>query len=179
MIPKMFKLENIEKKDSSFIWNTILLPISLLLEFLYFRKYWGLICDEMITNDALWNFLDKNDFGYTGKSFVKYGLVEDYEYLQLYKDKLQETINKEFVLNLSDIIEKNSSFDLENHLILTTEVDYSMDDAGEKKPFQYFMVSIYFHRLPMLQQKFKKFIWSTVAILMVTMITTIITKILL
>lgn len=176
MIRKMFKLENIENKDSSLLWNTILLPISLLLEFLYFRKYWGLICDEMITNDALWNFLDKNDFGYTGKSFVKYGLVEDYEYLQLYKDKLQETINKEFVLNLSDIIEKNSSFDLENHLILTTEVDYSIED---KKPFQYFMVSIYFHRLPMLQQKFKKFIWSTVAILMVTMITTIITKIIL
>ena len=83
-------------KFKRFIYN-ILCPIFFLLEYLCYIYFWkNIVIKEMLSSDEIVDFLDKNEFGYTGNYVLKSDLLSNNEfYERLSLDESKEIIKKE------------------------------------------------------------------------------------
>lgn len=104
------------------LFRIIFVPIFLLFEFLLIRFYWNkIIFPEFITNDNLFNFIDKNDFGIKFGKFFKKDLIEG-ELESNDNEIIKHRINSEFVKELGNLITLSSKIDIENYINIRTEV---------------------------------------------------------
>lgn len=169
-IIEKFKIYSfLEKNDHSTFgkwFKIILAPIWFLLEYICYIKYWKkIIVPEMITNDKIFDFLDKNDFQYTGDSFCTKDLLDDYENLRgLSLEESRQKIRKEFVESLFALISENCSLNIEDLLTLQVFTQSIIKKiSGEYFRANVYEVCIQYWRLWYLRKaKFSTIVWNAV-----------------
>lgn len=175
------KLEGQDVTNSGRLFRILLAPIWLLLEYLCYRKYWHkILIPELITNDNIFDFLDKNEFEYRKNKLIKKDLVEDYEKLNgRTESEIKQIIKADYVEALVKLISENCSTNIEDFLNLQVIVETEIREIdGEYFRASLFTVIIQFHRLWWLQ-KAKKYtlIWTMLVLLIILISTFIITYI--
>jgi hypothetical protein len=117
-------------------------PILLILESIYFIKYWNIIKRELITKDKIFKFLDENGFGYINMRLVKKDIISpDHPLYTTSNDvnvtleKLKNVIQKDFIQSLSKLIEENSKYDIMNYINVTVRTYIKMYRATEETYF--------------------------------------------
>lgn len=156
-------LELTETNKTYKFFYYLFLPITYLLEYICFRYYWKFILENLLTNDEMVNFLDKNEFGINSYKIYKKDIIEQDEFLNhLNLDELKLQIKKEMSTELIKKISEISAFDLENYINITVNI-YIID--GIK---QYEIQIKYFRHYMINYLKSKLFIWI---ILMISVLT--------
>ena len=125
---------NLSTKFRRFIY-TIFIPLFIILEYLVYRFFWKkIVIVEMLTNDEIVNFLDKNEFAYKGNKIYKQDLITSNEFFdRLNLDESKQVIKKEFVETISELLSKNIPLNIEEYitLIVNTEIKIIKGDDGE------------------------------------------------
>ena len=159
-------------KTKSLIQN-ILCPIFLLLEYMCYKYFWkNIVIKEMLSSDEIVDFLDKNEFGYTGNYILKSDLLsynEFYDRLDL--NEAKQLIKKDFVTAISEIITKNISINIEDfiNLTVTTEIKIINKNNNTFKE-KIYTVKLQFSRYYFLQQIIKKFYAWIIIVLSLTIL---------
>jgi len=143
-------------------------PIFLLFEYLCYKYFWkNIVIKEILTSDEIVDFLDKNEFGYTGNYILKSDLLSDNEYYdRLDLEEARKLVKKDFVSAISELITKNISINIEDFitLLVTTEVKIISKNNNINKA-KIYTVKLQFSRYYFLQQIIKKFyIWITIVL---------------
>lgn len=106
----------------------IFIPIFLLLEYLIYIYYWKLtILKDLLTSDAIVDFLDRHDFEYQGNKLKKIDLLSSNEYYDI--ENLSEAnilIKKDYTLAIDNLISIETVFDIENYITIKTETDFKV-----------------------------------------------------
>lgn len=149
-----------------FIFN----PIFLLLEYLVYRYYWKtLILPELITNDDIFSFLDKNEFGFEKGRITKKDLFDDNEFYEtLNMDEAKVKLKEEFVGTISDLLSKKTMFDIEEYLTLIVTTEYVITkNQGETYQNKVYTVYLQFCRYYYLMQRLRNFTsWIVLVLLL-------------
>lgn len=100
------------------------------LEWLVYRYYWNkVILPELIENDAIFEWFEKNNFQLVQKTFTGSYLktmerCSDFPIIMGRAMKEQELyIFKDYWASFSNVLDTNASFDLQNHLKIRVEID--------------------------------------------------------
>jgi hypothetical protein len=121
-------LEKFTAKNNifKFIIYWLFLPIKLLLEYICWYKIWKkTILVELIENDKIFEFLNKNEFAYKFGRLQKYDVIpEDNEFYSMIKNltDLKSVIKQEYVDNIVELVERFSNFDIQNYITVFVEV---------------------------------------------------------
>ena len=157
------KLEKQDVTKSGKYFRILLTPIWLLLEYICYRKYWHkIVVPELITNDEIFNFLNRNDFEYRKKYFIKKDLIDDNEKISGKSlEEAKQVIKKDFVEALTNLISANCSVNIEDFISLLVETDLEViKNQEEYFSGRVYSVKIQFYRLWWLQKAKKyTFIW--------------------
>lgn len=117
--------KSMQSKFNMFIYN-IFVPIHLILEYIAYLYFWKkVIIPELLTNDGIVDFLDKNEFGYKKNKLYKSDLIESNEFFdRLSLEESKHVIKKEYVEAFAEIFKDNVVLNIEDYLtmIVTTEV---------------------------------------------------------
>ncbi len=163
-------------------WFKILLaPIWFLMEWLCFKKYWKIILSELIeSEDAIIDFLDKNEFGILGNRLVKKDLIDNNEYLQGRKlEECRAIIKKEYVIALTDLFRKYCNVNIEEIIALTVSTDVKLTTInGEIFKNNIYEVAIQYCRLWWVQKAKIYTIWWFISCCVIATLFTIIFEIL-
>ena len=118
-------LESLDNTTKGKYFRIFLAPIWLLLEWLCLKKYWyKIILPEFVTNDEIFSFFDKNEFGLKNGRFIKKDLIDSNEYLLGRKnEECKVIIKKEFIESLSKLISDNCSTNVEDYISLIVITD--------------------------------------------------------
>ena len=143
------------------------LPIFFLLELSIYWLIWKkLIIPELLTNDEIVDFFEKNDFAYLGNKIKKIDLITANEfYDRMNLEESRQIIKKEFVDVLSELLNKNCSFDIEEYVTLIVSTDIKViKNNGEIHKARIYSVTIQFCRLLYLQEITIKLIYWILSI---------------
>lgn len=155
-------LENLDTSNFGKFFKIFLAPIWFIQEWLCFKKYWKIILGELIENDPIFEFLDRNEFGLEKNRIVKKDLIETHEFLHGRKlDECKEIIKKEYVSELSNIIKSNCNINIEEiiSLIVNTDIKITKQN-GEVYRNAIYEVSIQYCRLWWLEKaKQYSYVW--------------------
>lgn len=143
-----------KNKKSIYFFQDLFLPIFLLIEYFCYIRIWNkIVIPEMLTNDEVVNFLDRNEFGYTKNKLIKKDIIESGSMLDTFNPEEAEfNIQNEFVSVLSEIIEKHINIDIENYITIKTNIDFVKSDNNTLKVYT---VRIMYYRYPEIQRKLK------------------------
>ena len=174
MMTKLFNfleyLTDSDHKFANFIYN-LLAPISLFLEYICYWYFWKkIIITEILTSDNIVEFLDKNEFGYTGDKLWKSDLISSNEYFdRLSLEDSKNSIKKEYIEALDKIFSENLSINVEDYitLIVSSEVKF-IKHQGEGFRDRIYTVTLQFCRLYYIQKlKNKTLIWFIINLLLI------------
>jgi hypothetical protein len=143
----------------------ILSPILFTLELIAYLKLWKLIRIELITNDKIFEFFDKNNFAYKGfiiYRFVKKDVINPEHPLYSFSndvnvtlEKLKEAIKKDYSVSLTHLIEQHSSFDVSDYLNITVKTFLKMYTLnGNTFFFKIYTVYIQYWRYVIIRRYF-------------------------
>lgn len=158
-------LDNTIKDDISKKWNifiNIFAPFFCLLEYIVYYYFWEkVVLGELLTNDVIVDFLDKNEFGFNKnkKSKIsKTDLIESNEFFdRLNLEDSKEIIKKEFVESISNLINKNISINIEDYITLIVKTDNKIIfEKNQRFSAKVYSVDIQFYRYYFLKQLCKK-----------------------
>lgn len=154
-------LENFSSKKYYNFVMFIFSPIFLLLEFIIYKYYWKIILSELINNDNIIGFLDKNEFALQKGRLIKSDLFDDNDF---YKDKSDDEvkfgIKGEYIEKLLALF-NFVSFDLENYLSIFVTTEYKVTNIrGSYYPNKIYTVFIQFNRYYYLMKTLKYSIWN-------------------
>lgn len=144
----------------------IFLPIIYLIELLVYYHFWKvIIIREMLTNDNIVDFFDRNEFAYQGNKLYKEDLITGNDYYDSKPlDHVQKLLREEFVNSIYQIIKENTQLNLEDNLNLIVECDIkSIKNQTEVLRAKVYSVTIRFYRYHILSSyKSKLFLWVLV-----------------
>jgi hypothetical protein len=165
-------LEKTTTTKSGKFFYVLFAPIFLILEFVCYWWYWKrIIIPEILTADEIVEFLDKNEFGYTGGKIWKSDLIESNEFFdRLSLEDSKHVIKKEYIEILSTIFKDNLSLNVEDYitLIVLTEMKL-IKYQGELLRNKVYTVIIQFCRYYYLQKIFRQtIVWFIITGLLVT-----------
>jgi hypothetical protein len=157
-------LDNTVKDDTSKFVNfliNIFAPFFYLLEYIAYYYFWKkIVIFELLTNDVIVDFLDKNEFGLiNNKSKIsKCDLIESNQYFdRLSLEDSKIIIKKEFVETISELINKNISINIEDYITLIVETEKKVIfEKNQRFAEKVYSVDIQFYRyyfLKILQKK--------------------------
>lgn len=138
----------------------LLLPISIVFEVLVYRHFWfKTICAELLTNDAIVDFLDKNEFGYK-KGLLPYiykkHIVEADEKVAIYNlEELEYIVKGDYVVSITKLIEEHSSINVENYV----ELEVFVDIVPTPEKNKIYSVYLWFYRYKAIKKSAKNLIW--------------------
>lgn len=152
--------DRVEYQKTMKLLYYLFLPISLILEILVYRHFWfNFICAELLTNDIIVDFLDKNEFGYK-KGLLPYiykkHIVESDEKVSIYSlEELEYIVKGDYVTSLTKLIEEHSSINVENYI----ELEVTTDIVRTPEKNKMYSVYIWFYRYRLIKKAFNKLIW--------------------
>lgn len=146
-----------KNKKLIYLFQDLFLPLFLLIEYVCYRKIWfKIVIPELLTNDEIVNFLDRNEFGYSKNKLWKKDIIENGSMLDTFNPEEAEfNIQSEFVSAFTEIIEKNVSIDIENFITIKTHIDFVKSDRNIMKIYT---VKLTYYRYPEIQRKLK-YVW--------------------
>lgn len=176
----------LEDENKSSFWKFIFrwFPfIEYILEKRVFKHYWNkIILPELIENDEIFAWFDRNDFEiYQDKYFRTIGIIDEYEILRgkTFKQIKQHLIS-DYTPSLMNVLKNNSNLNIEDYLMLDVIVEKREFKIYDSIYFQdIFEVSIKYIRYPELiaatirTNIFLKRLLLIIAICSVTVLTTI------
>lgn len=135
------KLESQDISSTGKWFRILLAPIWLILEYICYVKYWKrIIIPELITNDKIFEFLDKNEFEYTKDKLIKKDLIDEIESFNGKDlDTIKYEVQKEYTEHLINLISKNCSTNIEEYLSLIVNTDLEVIAVAS----EYYRVGIY------------------------------------
>lgn len=162
-------LENMwMNKFNRFIYK-LFSPVFLILEIITFRYYWNkIIIPELITNDKIFDFLDKNEFGFKRGRIIKKDLFDDNEfYDSLNLDEAKAKIKSEFVETITNLLSTETNIDIENYLTMIVLTDLKITkNQGEIYRNKVYTVYIQFCRYYFLMKCIKyTIIWISLLLI--------------
>lgn len=145
----------------------IFAPIFLILEYVLYFHFWKkIIIPELLTNDNIVGFLEKNDFEYKTNKIWKMDLIASNEFFdRLNIDEAKHVIKKEYVDAIAELLKENLSTNVEDYItvIVTTELKF-VKQEGKTYKDKVYTVIIQFCRYYFLKQMIKKLnIWLLIA----------------
>ena len=100
------------------------------LEWLVYRYYWNkVILPELIENDDIFGWFEKNDFQlvqrkWSGSHLKTMNICSDFPVINARNKKEQELyVFKDYWASFSNVLDKYATFDLLNHLIMRVEIE--------------------------------------------------------
>lgn len=166
-------LENLDTTRFGKFYKILLAPIWLIQEYICFKKYWKIILAELIENDSIFEFLDRNDFGLENNRLIKKEPIDSHEFLKGRKlEECKEIIKKEYISVLFDLISKNCNINIEEFVSLIVNTDIKIiKDNGNYYRHGIYEVIIQYCRL-WWYEKAKKYtiIWSIVFVFLMAII---------
>lgn len=100
------------------------------LEWLVYRYYWNkVILPELIENDDIFGWFEKNDFQlvqrkWSGSHLKTMNVCSDFPVINARNKKEQELyVFKDYWASFSNVLDKHATFDLLNHLIMRVEIE--------------------------------------------------------
>lgn len=111
------------------------IPYFFCLELFVRYKIWKkLIIPELITNDIIIEFLDKNEFAYKNGILHKMDLLETNEYYdRMSLDESKEVVKVEFIKTFLELFRNNVQIDVEDwvNILVTTDYKYVTDKENK------------------------------------------------
>jgi len=138
----------------------VFIPIFLLLEYITYWWFWKkIVIGDLLTSDVIVDFLDKNEFEYTGNKLIKMDLIESNPYFdRLSLVEAQQTIKKEYVEAFSELITTNIPTNIEDYITLYVETEIKIVKSNnENYRNKIYIVNIQFCRYAYLQNAIKIF----------------------
>lgn len=162
------------------IFGFLLSPLLLILEVIFAVKYWSIVLYEMITNDRIFDFLDKNDFSLQRTRFrlVKKDFIRPDHPLYTYSNdtvttmtKIKETVTKDYVQGLTKIIDESSKFDIQNYISIIADAYVKMYRFnGDIYFYKIYEVYIQYWRLKIIERYFINTFIITIAVVLFLLI---------
>jgi hypothetical protein len=153
-------------KFKRLIYN-IFIPIFYILEYITYKHFWkNIVVTELLSNDEIVDFFDKNEFGYNGNKIYKQDLIESNEYFnRLTLEDSKHVIKKEYIDTLSELLKANIPFNIEEFitLIVTTELKIIKSNETNYRGRVYTVI-IQFCRLFYLQKALVKLIYWCISV---------------
>lgn len=131
-------------------------PIWWYLEKRCFNKVWkNIICKEILTNDEIVDFMNRNEFSYRPEKFYKADLISSNEFFK--RSTLAESkvfIQKEYSEALVELFREHIQFDIEEYVTLIVETDTEVIQSpnGETVSAKIYKVTLQFCRYFYLQK---------------------------
>ena len=165
-------LESLDNTKFGRFFRTFLAPIWFVLEYICFKKYWKIILAELIENDEIINFLDRNEFGLQNNKIIKKDLIDNNEFLRGRKlDECREIIKKEYVIALTDLFRKYCNVNIEEIIALTVTTDTKITKLnGESYRNNIYEVAIQYCRLWWFNQAKTYLLWWFISIIIIALI---------
>ena len=160
-------LPNRKNKKLLYFIQDIFAPINYAVEYYCFYFVWKkIVLKEILTNDNIVNFLDRNEFCLKNNIIYKKDIIEKDNILDTFNpEDSEDKITQEFTEVFSNIIEENSNIDIENYVTLFTEIDIT--NPQYKNKIKIYKITIMFYRYFQLQLAKKRMIyWFITVILM-------------
>ena len=153
-------LESLKLEKTSFskrLFKTLLAPIWFIMEYFCFKKYWKIILSELIENDKIFDFLDKNEFSIKNNRLIKKDLVDDNEFLRGRSlEECKHIIRKEYSEAFVDLFSKYCNINIAEIITLFVVVEPFLDETTLKRA-NVFEVDLYYSRLPFYESAKKSF----------------------
>lgn len=139
----------------------IFLPITYIIDYLMLRKYWKFVLKEMIETEEIFDWLNKNDFGYRKLYFVKKDVIEAGSFYDSKNSlELKSYIKKEMTKNILDLFDEYLTSDIENYINVYIDVDFQKD-------VKIYSIFLRYYRYQIIKDNFKYFAWYLSAILII------------
>lgn len=114
-----------KQKFNKFIYY-FFIPISQLIEFILYKKYWKIIIDELNSSEEVWKWLDDQEFGFDGKKIYKKDIIEPDSFLaSLELEELTVKVRGEFAKKFTDLFHENLTLDIENYINMMIYTEYA------------------------------------------------------
>lgn len=122
----MIKIYTFLERQENNLWFKLLVPpIWYLLEYICFVKLWKQhILEELVTNDEIFSFFDKNDFAYQNNKFIKKDLIDEHQ--KLIGHNLEEVkilVKQDYIEAFTKIISENCSTNIEEFITLIVNAE--------------------------------------------------------
>lgn len=183
-------LEKEDEKIKKSRWNkfkhVLFTPYYFFMESFCRRKIWvNYIMRDMITNDEIIDFLDKQDFTIRNNVFIKKGLCNDPEKSEkdnIYNfsdmEKVKDFVTKDYIQYFIKLLTKNFQFDVENYVNLHVKTEVAVvhekqDDKYFREPI-YIVIFQYWREQNYLEEKHHFLIWLITFLICISFITFII-----
>lgn len=141
------------------IWMLIFFPYYYISEYIRQVFFWNVILEELDQNQELIDYLDKNEFGIKNRMIYKKDLILPDSDLYGFKlDKLKEMISNEYAVQITNLIEKKSSFNVEDYIGFDVNL-YNYRDVEGKEPYRIYEVYLMYYRRPFFQIMKRKLMW--------------------
>ncbi len=165
-------LESLDTTKFGKFFKIFLAPIWFVLEWLCFRKYWNIILSELIEEDEIFNFLDRNEFGLQKNKIIKKDLIDNNEFLRGRKlDDCKEIIKKEYIIALTDLFRKYCNINIEEIISLVVTTDNKITKInGESYRNNIYEVSIQYCRLWWFEKAKTYLFWWFISVIIIGLI---------
>lgn len=112
-------------KSKKFFYR-FLIPYFFIIEYFVRLRLWKkIIVPELITNDNVITFLDKQEFSYKNGIIFKQDLIESNEYFdRLDLNNAKEVIKKEYIETLDKLFQENIQINIEDWITILINVDF-------------------------------------------------------
>lgn len=118
----MVNIKNGKFKKFIFI---LFIPLFFIFELIYRKNIWNrFVKKTLITNDAIFQYLDNNDFELVDNKFHKIELIEENDYFNIDDEKESKSrIMKYYIEQITNLLKTNINFDIESYLTLIANID--------------------------------------------------------
>lgn len=167
----LYYLDSVQGKKHKkmiYFFQDLFLPIFLIIEYICYIKIWKkIVIPELLTNDEIVGFLDRNEFGLKKYMLWKKELIEKDSILDTFNPEEAEfAIQSEVVNGFTEIIEKHTNVDIENYITLNVKIDIeSYDDTSKRHKI--YTIKIMYYRYPEIMLKKKYLIWWCIGVALI------------
>lgn len=131
----------LEKQENNFWFKMLFAPIWCILEYICFLKIWKKhILPELVTNDEIFSFFDKNDFAYQKNKFIKKDLVDEQQKLSGHNlEEVKYIVKQDYIEAFTKKISENCSTNIEDFITLIVNAEMEVRSINN----EYYKSKIY------------------------------------
>lgn len=158
------------------IVTNIFLPFLAMLEIIAYRYYWHkIIVGELLRNDEIVFFLERNDFKFIGNKFIKFETIQpDSYYDQKPIREGTEELRLEFASAIATLIQKQTPIGIEDNISIKCYIERrSVQHLGEYIHSKMYFIEIFFDRYRRMIDTLYNCIWWLVIVLCLVAIPTL------
>lgn len=122
-----------KSKIDNLLYN-IFIPFFFIMEWICLRHYWKkIVLNELLTSDAIVEFLDKQEFGFKNQIIYKADLLSSNEFFdRINMEEAKHIIKKEYVETFSKLLETNISLNIEEYINLLVNVEMKVINKNDE-----------------------------------------------